>query len=389
MAAGAECGSVQQNRRLATRLADNFPAPWRSATIGAMDVVEARAFHEQVPVIDLHADTPKLMHRMGYDVAMRHDRVMPKSINYLGHVDIPRMRDGGVAAQIFGLWTLPYPQRGCKESVLSQLAALERAIAANPDDMQWALDDASIRTAQRSGRIACLAGIEGGHALEDDLDNIAAFAARGVRYVGLLHFSANGLGSPAYGKGADAQQGLTGLGRDCIRELNRCGVIVDLAHINRRGFFEALELTDAPVMVSHTGVLGVHEHWRNIDDEQLRAAADNGACVGVIFAKRFLGGRGIETVVDHILHILDVAGEDVPALGSDFDGFVVPPRGLEDISCMPNLTAALAARGVGERVLKKILGENALRVLRSVPPRYQPSGDRSGNRTPQPHPAGS
>jgi membrane dipeptidase len=116
-------------------------------------------------------------------------------------------------------------------------------------------------------------------------------------------------------------------------------------------------------------VLGVHEHWRNIDDEQLRAVADNGGCVGVIFAKRFLGGAGIESVVDHILHIIDVAGEDVPALGSDFDGFVVPPRGLEDIAAMPNLTAALSARGVGRDTLKKILGENALRVLGAVPPR--------------------
>jgi membrane dipeptidase len=122
-------------------------------------------------------------------------------------------------------------------------------------------------------------------------------------------------------------------------------------------------------MVSHTGVLGVHEHWRNIDDEQLRAVARKGGCIGVIFAKRFLGGHDVEAVVDHLMHIIDVAGEDVPALGSDFDGFVVPPHGLEDISMMPNLTAALSARGLSERVLRKILGDNALRVLRDVPPR--------------------
>jgi membrane dipeptidase len=189
-----------------------------------------------------------------------------------------------------------------------------------------------------------------------------------------MHFTANSLGSPAYGWGADPDQGLTALGRECVRELHRCGVIVDLAHINRKGFFDALEVSDRPVMVSHTGVLGVHEHWRNIDDTQLRAAADNGACVGVIFANRFLGGRDLSAVVDHLLHIIDVAGEDVPALGSDFDGFVIPPRGLEDVACMPNLTAALAARGVNERVLRKILGENALRVLREVPSVYRPAG---------------
>ena len=337
-----------------------------------MDVTEARAFHDQVPVIDLHADTPKLMHRMDYDLAARHDRPMPRSINYVGHLDVPRMRDGGMSAQFFGLWTVPYPQRGCRDSILGQLEALERTIERHPDKLTWAMSESRINQARAARQIACLAGVEGGHALEDDLDNIALFAARGVRYIGLLHFSANGLGSPAYGRGKNDDQGLTDLGRDCIREMNRCGVIVDLAHINRKGFFDALELTQAPVMVTHTGVLGVHEHWRNIDDEQLRAIADNGGCVGVIFAKRFLGGKDIEAVVDHLLHIIDVAGEDVPALGSDFDGFVVPPRGLEDISCMPNLTAALARRGVEPRVLAKILGGNAMRVVADVPPTLEP-----------------
>lgn len=298
---------------------------------------------------------------------------MPKAINYVGHVDIPRMRDGGMGAQIFGLWTTPYPRRGCRDSVLGQLDALERAIVKNPDDLVWGMSAEDIRQAKQRGQIACLAGVEGGHALEGDLDNIARFAARGVRYIGLLHFTVNDLGAPAYGKGADASQGLTALGRDCVREMNRLGVVVDLAHINRKGFFEALELSDAPVMVTHTGVLGVHEHWRNIDDEQLRAVADKGGCVGVIFAKRFLGGRDIEAVVDHLMHIIDVAGDDVPALGSDFDGFVIPPRGLEDIAQMPNLTAALARRGVGPRTLKKILGENALRVLRDVPLAIEPA----------------
>lgn len=333
-----------------------------------MDITDARALHDEVPVIDLHADTPKLMHRMGYDIAQHHDRPMPRRISYVGHVDLPRMRQGGVAAQIFGLWTFPYPQRGCAASVHGQLDALDRAIDKHPEQITWALTDDEIRAAQSRGTIACLAGIEGGQALEGDLDNVARFAARGVRYIGLLHFSVNQLGAPAYGRGARADQGLSDLGKQCVREMNRLGVVVDLAHINRKGFFDALEIARAPLMVSHTGVLGVHEHWRNIDDDQLRAVADNGGCVGIIFAKRFLGGKSIEAVADHIMHIIDVAGEDVPALGSDFDGFVVPPDGLEDISCMPNLTALLARRGLSREVLKKILGENALRVLREVPP---------------------
>jgi membrane dipeptidase len=152
-----------------------------------------------------------------------------------------------------------------------------------------------------------------------------------------------------------------------VRECERCGVIVDLAHINRKGFFDALDVAALPAMVSHTGVTGVHPHWRNIDDEQLRAVAQNGGCVGIIFARRFLGSASIEAVVEHLLHVMNVAGEDAPALGSDFDGFVVPPEGLEDVAALPNLTVALSRRAVVPRVIEKILGGNVLRVLDAVP----------------------
>src|SRR4029079_14691655 len=161
--------------------------------------------------------------------------------------------------------------------------------------------------------------------------------------------------------------GLTAFGRDVVRECERTGIVVDLAHINRRGFFDAMELMTKAPMVTHTGVNGVHPHWRNLDDEQIRAVANRGGAIGIIFAKRFLGGATVEAVVDHILHIVKVAGDDVPALVSDFDGFVVPPEGLEDVAAMPNLTVALSRRGVAPRVLEKILGGNVLRVLDAVP----------------------
>jgi len=328
---------------------------------------EARAFHAECCVMDLHADTAKLMDKLGYDLAARHERPMPQVANVFGHVDLPRMRDGGVAGQFFSFWTAPYPERGCARSVADQLDALDRAMAKHPTELVWTRTGAEVRAAQAAGQIAALGGIEGGQALEGQLDPIATFSRRGVRYLGLLHFSANAIGRPAKGRGADASVGLTGFGRDVVRECERCGVIVDLAHINRRGFFDALALATQPAMVSHTGVLGVHQHWRNIDDEQLRAIADNGGCAGVIFARRFLGSASIDAVVDHLLHIIDVAGDDVPALGSDFDGFVVPPEGLEDIAGLPNLTVALSRRGVAPRVLEKILGGNVLRVLDAVP----------------------
>ena len=330
---------------------------------------EARALHDEICVIDLHADTPKLMDKLGYDLVERHDRPMPKRVNYIGHVDLPRLRDGGVAAQFMAFWTwpsyVPGAERSNTRSVLAQLDALDAAIEKHPEQLMWTRTGTEIRSAKAAGKIAILGGIEGGHALEGKLENIEMFARRGVRYLGPLHLWPNALGGTSRKPKRD--EGLTDLGRDVIRECERCGVIVDLAHINRRGFFEALDLTTQPVMVTHTGVKGVHESWRNLDDEQIRAVADRGGCVGIIFARQFLGGRSIEAVVDHIKHVIDVAGEDVPALGSDFDGFVVPPEGLEDIAAMPNLTVALSRRGIPTRAIEKILSHNVLRVLDAVP----------------------
>ena len=332
-----------------------------------MNFAEAQEFHAGIHVLDLHADTAKLMDKLGYDLSVRHERPLPSMLNMFGHVDLPRLREGGVAGQFFSFWTVPKPERGCTRGVMTQLDALDTAMAKHPTDLAWTRTGADVREAKARGQIAALGGIEGGQALEGRLDTIEPFARRGVRYLGLLHFSQNAIGRPAKGRGADPAEGLTAFGRDVVRECERCGVIVDLAHVNRRGFFDALELATLPPMVSHTGVLGVHEHWRNIDDAQIRAVADKGGCVGVIFAKKYLGSSSIEAVVDHLLHVIDVAGEDVPSLGSDFDGAVVPPDGLEDVAQLPNLTVALAARGVQPRVLEKILGGNVLRVLDAVP----------------------
>jgi membrane dipeptidase len=146
-------------------------------------------------------------------------------------------------------------------------------------------------------------------------------------------------------------------------------VIVDLAHINRRGFLEACALATRPPIVSHTGVTSAYAHWRNIDDEQIRAVADKGGVVGIIFCPRFLGGSGIEDVVRHLRHVIDVAGEDTPALGSDWDGMIVPTPDLRDAAHLPHLTDALLRAGFGEGVIAKVLRNNALRVLGACPPR--------------------
>jgi membrane dipeptidase len=211
--------------------------------------------------------------------------------------------------------------------------------------------------------LGALLGIEGAHALEGHLDKLDGFARRGVRYLGLLHFTANEAGFPAYGRGRRDDEGLTRWGHALVERCEQLGVLVDLAHINRRGFLDVCARATRPPIVSHTGVLGAFEHWRNIDDEQLRAVAAKGGTVGVIFCPKFVGGDGLGPVVKHIKHIIDVAGEDTPALGSDWDGFIVPTGPLSDPTGLPLLVDALRAEGLTDDAIGKILRGNVLRVL--------------------------
>lgn len=326
--------------------------------------------------VDLHADTPVLM-RFGYDLGERHDPILPRSAAGF-HIDLPRLREGGMAAQVFALPSWPYPlpffRTGPRATVDALLDALERAAAAWSEEFALVRTAAEIRAAREAGKIAGLRGIEGAHALEGNLENVAYFSRRGVIYLGLLHLQANQAGAPAFRWGNNPDQGLTDFGFQLVEELNRQHMLVDLAHINRLGFLQAVAHSTQPVLVSHTGVCGVHPHWRNIDDQQIRAVAEKGGCVGVIYSRKYLGASDIHGMCRHLEHLIKVGGEDLPALGSDFDGLVTPPEGLEDVSCLPNLTSALLQRGLPDRQITKILGENSLRVFEAVL-RAAPSAD--------------
>ena len=326
---------------------------------------EARALLREHPAIDLHADTLMWARWLHYDVHARHEPPLYKAA-LGGHVDLPRMHEGGLGAQWFGLVSLPWMARtrGLARAVNEQIDALDEAIARRPGSLRLVRTAGELVAAEKAGAVAALLGIEGAHALEGDLEKLRAFAARGVRYLGLLHFSANEAGAPAYGRGR-SDGGLTPWGFDLVHLCEELGVLVDLAHVNRRGFLDACEVATRPPLVSHTGVLGAFDHWRNVDDDQLRAVADRGGCVGVIFCPRFLGGDGLEPVVRHLKHVLDVVGEDAPALGSDWDGFIVPTSPLSDPRGLPLLVDALLAADVSPRVVAKIMRGNALRLLAS------------------------
>ena len=221
-----------------------------------------------------------------------------------GHVDLPRMRRGRRRRAVLRPRVAPGRGAGARPRARRRRPDRRprRGDRAPAGRLRLARTAADIDACRRDGAVAALLGIEGAHALEGDLDQLDAFARRGVRYLGLLHFSANEAGYP--GVRARTARRRRAHRRGASISSRRCeaaGVIVDLAHINRRGFLDACAIAKRPPIVSHTGVLGAFEHWRNIDDAQLRAVADKGGVVGVIFYPRYLGGDGLEPVVKHLL----------------------------------------------------------------------------------------
>jgi membrane dipeptidase len=324
--------------------------------------------HADSVVIDLHADTLMWMRR-GYDLFTRHTPPLPFAA-FGFHLDLPRMVEGGLDAQVFGLVTWPFGLDGQWDSARRQVALLHDCAARRPADLVVVTRADEILAARRAGQRAALLGLEGVHALEGDLDRLDALAAQGLRLVGLTHFTANAAAFPAVGLGRRAGEGLTAFGAEVVDRARALGLIVDLAHVNPAGFRDALARARGPVVVSHTGIQGAHRHWRNLEDAQIRAVADAGGVIGILFAVNYLGWRGgLGTVVRHLAHCRDVGGAGCVALGSDFDGAIVPIPGLRDVTALPRLTEALLRHSWSAPDIRKCLGENVLRVLRDVPPR--------------------
>ena len=201
---------------------------------------EAQQLHKEHPAIDLHADTLMWSRWLGYDLHKEHSPPLWRAA-IGGHVDLPRMREGGMGAQFFGLVSLPVSKsaHGLARVIDEQIDALEEAIHRRPSELRLVKTKREIEAAKNDGAVGALLGIEGAHALEGNLDRLEQFANRGVRYLGISHFSANQAAFPAYGRGRDDDQGLTKWGRDLVSKCEEHAVVVDLAHINRKGFLEA------------------------------------------------------------------------------------------------------------------------------------------------------
>ncbi len=365
----------------------------------------ALALQRSALVVDTHADTTAFLLRPGFDLGERHTDCQ---------LDIPRAREGGLGAEFFSIWTPgTMPEGEALKQALVQIDAVRRTVAAHPQDLTFATTVDEIRRAHAAGRIAVLLGVEGGHMIANDLGVVRILASLGMRYLTLTH-SVNTAWADSSGE-APAHGGLTDFGRQVVAELNRQGVMVDISHVSDQTFDDVLKVTRAPVIASHSSMRALTSHPRNMTDDMARRLAANGGVIQINYhlefisqqfldAEKALGGEFSEldsqvdkkcgadeacgqiewerilprlraqgklpevpwtAIVDHIDHAVKVAGIDHVGLGSDFDGAWMP-QGLEDVSKLPKLTDALLARGYSAQDVRKILGENLLRVFAEV-----------------------
>lgn len=368
--------------------------------------------HAGAILIDGHNDIPQAMLDDGYDLAEdgrgRYD------------TDLARLAQGGVSGLFFSIWVDPALRADGKEyapRARALIGAVRDAVARHPDRMLLATTAAEVRRAKAEHKLAALMGLEGAHALEGRLATLAEFHAAGVRYVTLTHTNSNEFAdsagswremSPARLAALRVNGGLSPLGRELIAEMNRLGMLVDVSHASDEAVAQAVEASRAPVIASHSSARALADVRRNLPDDLLRRIGAKGGVVMVNFYSGFLDtglrpdldawlarlsatevealeahGHGpdyaralyqrlrygvqpaaaIDRVLDHVEHVARVAGADHVGLGSDFDGSILPPAELEDVSRFPRVTAGLMRRGWTPEAVRKVLGENTLRVM--------------------------
>jgi len=333
---------------------------------------EAVALHLASDVIDLHVDTFIWTRLFGYDLVRRHGPG-PFGGRYFGQADLPRLREAGIRGAIWTITTNPLRgARGRADAFAGNVRRLREIFARAAADVALCRDATEWHQARATGRHAAFLGIQGGNALDRDPEALDLIPDDLVLKVTVVHMTPSSLGgtSAPFQRLARRPPGLSPAGRDFVRALNARRIFVDLAHSDRRTFFDAVAVHDRsqPLLVSHTGVAGVHPHWRNVDDEQLRAVAATGGVVGVMYHREFLGPRpgAAARIVDHLEHVIRVAGEDTPALGSDWDGMIIPPPDMRTCLELPRLVQIMLDRRWPEARVRKTLGGNFLRALAAL-----------------------
>ncbi|HEY4175715.1 MAG TPA: membrane dipeptidase [Kofleriaceae bacterium] len=317
-------------------------------------------------VIDLHVDSFIWSRVFGYDLTKRHGHGLLRARVY-SQVDLPRIREAAVTGAIWVITTNPLRgPRGRAETFTKNLEKLTGILASVPDDVQIVKTTAEYRAAKAAGKHAAWIGIQGGNAV-DDHNALDRLDDRIVR-VTLVHLSNSQLGTTSSPL-ASHDAGISDDGRAYVEALNTKKIFVDLAHVSKKGFWGAVEAHDKsiPLICTHTGVSGVYEHWRNLDDDQLRAIADTGGTIGIMFESSFLGPSRRDAKVDwiaaHIMHVVETVGADHCSIGSDFDGAIVPPRDVPTCLELPRIVDALLRRGVTAEQVQSIFGGSYLRSL--------------------------
>jgi len=336
----------------------------------------AERLHREAIVVDGHNDVTTWMLDYGFDLGMdgadpakRSAKLYwvlawllptPRGDSLRTDTDLRRLRAGGVDAQFFSIFPDPKYMPHSKQRALDMITVLEEQVRRHPADLELARSADDVRRIAAAGRIAALMGLEGGHAIEDDLGNLHEFYDRGIRYMTLTWNNTNDWADSS--RDVARHNGLSDFGRQVVAEMNRIGMIVDISHVSDKTFWDVIETSTAPVMASHSAARALANHPRNMTDEMLRADKD------LVYLVRHLGWRltPLSVLIDHIEHVARVAGIDHVGLGSDFDGMPFFPAGIEDVSGYPNITVELLRRGYSDDDVRKILGENALRVLGEV-----------------------
>jgi membrane dipeptidase len=327
-------------------------------------VMRARALQKQVPLIDGHNDYPWALreHNVERDINKLDIRVPQPKIQ----TDIPRLRSGGVGGQFWSVY-VPAMMQGqtAVRATLEQIDVVHRMMRKYPDTFELALTAADIERIFKAGRIASLIGMEGGHSIDNSLATLRMFHALGARYMTLTH--STNIAWADSGTDTPTVSGLSKFGEEVVREMNRLGMLVDLSHTSPGTMEDAIRVSEAPVIFSHSDARAVRDHGRNVPDNVLKTLPTNGGIVMVTFVPGFLTAEPNATlrhVADHMDHIRKVSGADHVGIGGDFDGITTVPAGLEDVSKYPALTAELLRRGWSDDDVKKALGLNILRVMR-------------------------
>ncbi len=319
---------------------------------------DALNLHRKLTVVDCHCDTVLQVAR---------GKTKLGQYNETGHVDIQKLQEGGIRVQFFALFieSIFKPYRSLSRT-LHLIDTLSTEIDSCSHILCPGLNMIQIKRELKRGKIIAVMGIEGGEAINGDISALRIFYKLGVRFLGLTWNQRNDIADGVSEKITGG--GLTCFGRNVVQEMNRLGMIIDLAHISEAGFWDVLEISKFPVMVSHANCRTLCNHPRNLSDEQIKALAETRGIFGLSFVPEFLGkGKtGISDLLDHIDHVAGLAGTDVIALGSDFDGIEETPAGLNDCTCYPAITEGLLDRGYTEKEIKGIMGENMIRFMNRI-----------------------